>query len=64
MVVRRVLLLGASGFIGRHVLTALNRSGFEVICEVRSAAVLPRLTSVSFRARRAPARRAMHLHDG
>jgi uncharacterized protein YbjT (DUF2867 family) len=34
----RVLLLGASGFIGRHVLHALRDAGYEVICGVRNPA--------------------------
>jgi uncharacterized protein YbjT (DUF2867 family) len=33
---RRVLVLGASGFIGRHVSEALKRAGFDVVCGVRS----------------------------
>ena len=33
----KVLVLGASGFIGRHIAHALRRSGFEVVCGVRSS---------------------------
>jgi uncharacterized protein YbjT (DUF2867 family) len=36
--IARVLVLGASGFIGRHVADALQRAGYEVMRGVRSGA--------------------------
>lgn len=41
----RVLLLGATGFVGRHVGTALERAGYEVLAVARH----PRKTPASWR---------------
>lgn len=38
---RRVLLLGASGFIGRRLLAALQSAGYQVVCGVRPGTRLP-----------------------
>jgi uncharacterized protein YbjT (DUF2867 family)/uncharacterized membrane protein YphA (DoxX/SURF4 family) len=42
----RIMLLGASGFIGRHLLGALIEQGYEVVCAGRTvpAAMHPRLS--------------------
>ncbi|MFD6620120.1 NAD-dependent epimerase/dehydratase family protein, partial [Streptomyces albidoflavus] len=41
----RVVVLGATGFVGRHVGTALERAGYEVIAVARQ----PRKTPASWR---------------
>lgn len=42
-----VLLLGASGFIGRHLLHALERAGHRVTCGVRNPADVPGHESIA-----------------
>jgi nucleoside-diphosphate-sugar epimerase len=37
----RVLLTGASGFIGKHVAAELERHGHAVVCAVRAEAYAP-----------------------
>src|ERR671916_3216555 len=39
--IRNVLLLGATGFIGSHLLEALLENGYTVVCGVRGGRKLP-----------------------
>lgn len=43
---RRVLVLGATGFIGARLLQVLESAGFEVVCGVRSGHSIPGRASV------------------
>lgn len=43
---RTVLLLGATGFIGRRLLDALQHAGYDVICGVRAGTSLPQCRSI------------------
>jgi UDP-glucose 4-epimerase len=45
---RCALVTGATGFIGRHLVTALQRSGWQVVAGARTPAALP--PGISFRA--------------
>ena len=40
----RVVLTGATGFVGRHVLAVLARQGMETVLLVRDASRLAQLT--------------------
>ncbi|MCA9199306.1 MAG: SDR family oxidoreductase, partial [Planctomycetales bacterium] len=41
----RVLVTGASGFLGAHVVAHLTQSGEDVTCLVRASSSLDRLTA-------------------
>src|ERR1041385_4289012 len=42
-----VLLLGATGFIGRHLRTRLSRAGYSVVCGVRASSSVKDGRSIS-----------------
>lgn len=44
----KILLTGASGFIGRHILAALTARGHDVVCPVRGVAVKTDIGGASF----------------
>jgi NADH dehydrogenase len=60
-VTRRVAVTGAGGFVGRHLVRAASRSGFEVVGIVRSEAAARTVAEAGGRPARAPGLEAASL---